>query len=497
MKKSIAKIATPCRLRRFVRSALFIGVAALFTPVSDGWDVVLQANLSSVAYAQTAPGPVGFADIVDKVKPAVISVRVRLDSSPQVTDDERSSSAREAPMDRFLRRFFPDHANPNKAPPGDEVTGLASGFFITADGYAVTNNHVVQNAETVQVFTDDGKTYAAQVVGTDPRTDLALIKVDGRADFPTVTFADDEPRVGDWVLAIGNPFGLGGTVTAGIVSARGRDIGEGPYEDFIQIDAPVNQGNSGGPSFSTQGNVIGVNTAIVTPSGGSVGIAFAIPAGTVKAIITQLKDKGSVTRGFIGVQIQDVTADIADAMGLKAASGVLVAEPQASGPAAKAGIAAGDVITAINGNEVKNAREFAKSISNIPPNAMVKLTVMRNGQQKIINVTLGELSIDRRTSATSAPQAPHGTYVARFGLTVTSEAGGGVVVTDVDPNGVAAENGFKNGDVILEVGGKMVANPNDVSNAIQAAQKDGKRTVLMRVKSADGAKYLTLPLRQS
>ena len=230
------------------------------------------------------------------------------------------------------------------------TTGQGSGFFISADGYAVTNNHVVDKAESVEVTTDDGKTYTAKVIGTDPRTDVALIKVDGRNDFPFVAFTEQPPRIGDWVLAVGNPFGLGGTVTAGIVSARGRDIGAGPYDDFIQIDAPVNKGNSGGPTFDVNGNVIGVNTAIFSPSGGSVGIAFAIPADTVKAVVAQLKDKGSVTRGWIGVQIQPVTDEIADSLGLKNAQGALVAEPQADGPAVKAGIEAGDVITAVNGH---------------------------------------------------------------------------------------------------------------------------------------------------
>src|SRR5262249_31360883 len=220
------------------------------------------------------------------------------------------------------------------------VTGQGSGFFISADGYAVTNNHVVDKAETVEVATDDGHTYSAKVIGADPRTDIALIKVDGRSDFPHVRFAEHAPRIGDWVLGVGNPFGLGGTVPAGIVSARGRDIGAGPYDDFIQIDAPVNRGNSGGPTFDVDGSVIGVNTAIFSPSGGSVGIAFAIPAETVKAVVTQLKEHGSVTRGWIGVQIQPVTAEIAETLNLKAAQGALVAEPQADGPAAKAGILA-------------------------------------------------------------------------------------------------------------------------------------------------------------
>src|SRR5476651_1916429 len=259
-------------------------------------------------------------------------------------------------MDRFFRQFgAPDDGgqdNPgrpgrqgNQGAPGGRnmITGQGSGFFISADGYAVTNNHVVDKAENVQVTADDGKTHTAKVIGTDPRTDLALIKVEG-GPFPYVKLSDKAPPIGDWVLAVGNPFGLGGTVTAGIVSARGRDIGASAYDDFIQIDAPVNKGNSGGPTFDTEGNVIGVNTAIFSPSGGSVGIAFAIPADTVKTVIAQLKDKGAVTRGWIGVQIQTVTRDIADSLGLKKAEGALVAQPQADGPAAKAGIEAGDVI---------------------------------------------------------------------------------------------------------------------------------------------------------
>ena len=236
--------------------------------------------------------PVGFADIVEKVKPAVISVRVKMERPAHsgLSDDDLPFPPG-SPFEHFFKRF----GMPNSGEGGHRViTGQGSGFFISADGYAVTNNHVVQNAENVEVTTDDGKTYSAKVIGTDPRTDLALIKVDGK-DFPYVKLADTTPRVGDWVLAVGNPFGLGGTVTAGIVSARGRDIGAGPYDDFIQIDAPVNKGNSGGPTFDVDGDVIGVNTAIFSPSGGSVGIAFAIPADTVKSVIAQLRDKGSVT----------------------------------------------------------------------------------------------------------------------------------------------------------------------------------------------------------
>jgi serine protease Do len=243
-----------------------------------------------------------------------------------------------APFDRFFRQFGIPDGMPNNMQPrsGRPVNAEGSGFFTSADGYAVTNNHVVDHAKTVQVVTDDGKILSARVIGTDPKTDLALIKVEGN-DFPFVRFANHDPRIGDWVIAVGNPFGLGGTVTAGVVSARGRDIGSGPYDDYLQIDAPVNKGNSGGPSFDVNGNVIGVNTAIFSPSGGSVGIGFDIPADTVKTVVAQLKDTGHVTRGWMGVQIKAVTADIADSLGLKKAEGAIVDEPQVDSPAAKAG----------------------------------------------------------------------------------------------------------------------------------------------------------------
>ena len=271
----------------------------------------------------------------------------------------------------------------------ETIIGEGSGFFISADGYAVTNNHVVDHANSVQVTTDDGTIYTAKVIGTDPKTDLALIKVDGKTDFPFVTFASTPPKVGDWVVAVGNPFGLGGTVTAGIVSARGRDIGAGPYDDYVQIDAPINKGNSGGPAFDVDGNVIGVNTAIFSPSGGSVGIGFDIPADTAKMVVAQLKKDGRVTRGWIGVQIQPVTAGIADSLGLKKPQGAMVDEPQKDSPAAKAGIESGDVITAVNGTPVKDARDLARTIGMMAPDTTVKLDIIRGGQPKTISLTLG------------------------------------------------------------------------------------------------------------
>jgi serine protease Do len=486
-------------------SAAIIGAGVIFSgahfiPRSDTF-------LAAPAYAQSAQRPVGFADIVERVKPAVISVRVKVDNGPRTMSfDGDSPFPPGSPMERFFRRFgSPDgdggpqqRGNPRR----NFSTGQGSGFFISADGYAVTNNHVVAKAQSVEVTTDDGKTHTAKVIGTDSKTDLALIKVEGRTDFPHVPLAEKAPRIGDWVLAVGNPFGLGGTVTAGIVSARGRDIGAGPYDDFIQIDAPVNKGNSGGPTFDIDGNVIGVNTAIYSPSGGSVGIAFAIPAETVKTVVTQLRTSGQVTRGWIGVQIQPVNADIADSLGLKRAEGALVAEPQSDGPAAKAGIQSGDVITAVNGQAIKDARDLAKRISSQPPGSSVKLTVISKGAEKTLTMTLGELPQEQKQAArpTNEDRDSAATQVPRLGLSlkpagdVAGAGSEGVVVTQIDPDGPAAAQGFRTGDVILDVAGKRVGNAEDVRKAFVDARSGGKRTVLLRVKSGEGTRFLAVPL---
>ncbi|MBR1202416.1 MULTISPECIES: Do family serine endopeptidase [unclassified Bradyrhizobium] len=456
--------------------------------------------------------PVGFADIVERVKPSVISVKVNIREKVAKDDSNNNDDSPfqpGSPMERFFRRF----GGPDGLPPGlrggprggGVVTGQGSGFFISADGFAVTNNHVVDGADKVEVTTDDGKTFSAKVIGTDPRTDLALIKVEGGSNFQFAKLSDTKPRIGDWVLAVGNPFGLGGTVTAGIVSASGRDIGNGPYDDFIQIDAPVNKGNSGGPAFDVSGEVMGVNTAIYSPSGGSVGIAFSIPAQTVKSVVAQLKDKGSVSRGWIGVQIQPVTSDIADSLGMKKAEGALVAEPQANGPAAKAGIESGDVITAVNGEPVKDARELARTIGGLAPGNAVKLNVLHKGQDKTVNLTLGQLPNNLEAKADTdnngdKGNSSRGTDVPKLGLTVApanSVAGAGkegVVVTEVDPKSAAAERGFKEGDVILEVAGKSVGTAGEVRDAITAARNDNKNSVLMRVKSGGSSRFVAVPL---
>ncbi|HWS08365.1 MAG TPA: Do family serine endopeptidase [Xanthobacteraceae bacterium] len=474
------------------------GAAALvFAPQADLIGTSAQAQNLTDKVQQLPQRPVGFADIVEKVKPSVISVRVKLERAANsgLTDEDLPFPPG-SPFERFFRKF----GGPN-GPGGKEVvTGQGSGFFISADGFAVTNNHVVQNAETVTVTTDDGKTYTAKVIGTDSRSDLALIKVDG-ANFPFVKLADASPRIGDWVLAVGNPFGLGGTVTAGIVSARGRDIGAGPYDDFIQIDAPVNKGNSGGPTFDVDGNVIGVNTAIFSPSGGSVGIAFAIPSDTVKSVVAQLRDKGSVTRGWIGVQIQALTPDLADSMGLKQTTGALVSEPQPDSPAVKAGIQSGDVITTVDGAEIHDARELARHIGTMAPGTSVKLGLIHQGQEKTVTLTLGTLPNEKQADATPQNQREvPDSDVPKLGLTlapaskVQGSDGNGVVVTAVAEGGVAADHGFQVGDIILDVGGKTVSTPADVRKSLADARKEGKRAVLFRVKSSQGTKFVALPL---
>jgi serine protease Do len=493
-KRRIAMLATVAGL----------GAAAAFAdyglaPNSAGKALVTQA------YAQTAQRPVGFADIVEQVKPAVISVRVKMPASSDTLGfnfNDDNNPFRGSPFEDFFRRF----AQPGPGGRSDQnglprqrrqyATGQGSGFFITADGYAVTNNHVVDKAESVEVTTDEGKTYTAKVIGTDPRTDIALIKVSDRSDFPFVHFGERAPRIGDWVIAVGNPFGLGGTVTAGIVSARGRDIGAGPYDDFIQIDAAVNKGNSGGPTFDVDGNVIGVNTAIFSPSGGSVGIAFDIPAETVKAVVAQLRDHGAVTRGWIGVQIQPVTADIADSLGMKTARGALVAEPQSGSPADKAGIKAGDVIVSVNGETVEDARNLAKRISALAPGASVRLGVIHGGKEQTLTLTLGELPRERQARANVEDHDDQSnTDVPRLGLSLApaKNGGEGVVVTSVDPNGTAGDR-FKNGDIILDVNGRTVSSPNDVKKAVSDAHAGGKRTVLMRVKSGQATRFVAVPL---
>jgi serine protease Do len=476
-------------------SAMAVGAGLMFSDFASpnrSGSAMLAPPYAHAEVAPNAQRPAGFADIVEMVKPAVISVKVKVN-----VGGDGFSMNEDSPMggleEFFRRRFgmpdprFGDREFGQRPQRRQYTMGQGSGFFISADGYAVTNNHVVDHAEHVDVTTDDGSTYTAKVIGTDARTDLALIKVEGRSDFPFVRLAEKTPRIGDWVIAVGNPFGLGGTVTAGIVSARGRDIKAGPYDDFIQIDAAVNKGNSGGPTFDLDGNVIGVNTAIYSPSGGSVGIAFDIPAETVRTVITQLKDRGAVTRGFIGVQIQTVTADIADSLNIGRARGALVGDPLPGSPAQRAGVRSGDVIVSVNGEAVTDDRNLMRRIGAMSPGTTVKLGIIRDGRETTVTLTLGELPRERQARAGGGEQRsapPSSVEVPKLGLSLAPAGNGsdGVVVTQVDPNGAAGDQ-FQAGDVILNIDGKPVTSPADVRKAVADAQSDGKRSVLMRVKS--------------
>jgi len=435
----------------------------------------------------------------------VISVKVNISEKMSKDDsDDDSPFPPGSPMERFFRHF----GGPDGLPPGlrgghgsHVIMGQGSGFFISKDGYAVTNNHVVDDASKVEVTTDEGKTYSAKVIGTDARTDLALIKVEGgNDDFKFAKLAEGKPRIGDWVLAVGNPFGLGGTVTAGIVSARGRDIGAGPYDDFLQIDAPVNRGNSGGPTFNLSGDVVGVNTAIFSPSGGSVGIGFAIPTEVARDVIDSLRNKGSVARGWIGVQIQPVTKEIAESLGARDDKGALVSDLQSGSPAGAAGVKSGDIITAVNGERVDGPRELARKIAAFGPDKQVDLTYVRNGREQHANVRLGTLPAEtqQRASLNGNDNRAERNALTGLGLTlapasaVPGSGRDGVVVAEVDPNGAAAQTGLKQGDVILEAGGQKVERPSDVSAALAAAKKDGRRALLLRVKSGDNTRYVAI-----
>lgn len=388
-----------CRLSRamavaMTAAALVINVAHAQTGIPRGPKLVTDPSLRRISGTGDDHGPSKFADLAEKVTPAVIGVVSKSapargtlqDQSPEfgqpLNQDDEDTPKGTVPMPGL-----PDQPKGPKA----ELMTIGSGFFISPDGYAVTNSHVVEDSAAAEVRTSDDKTYTAKVVGRDPLSDLALIKVDGRTDFTYVKIADQPPRIGDWVLTAGNTFGLGGTVTAGIVSARERELEAASTEDFLQIDAPINQGDSGGPSFNTSGEVVGVNSMIFSPTGGSVGVAFAIPADIVRTVIPQLKDKGAVVRGSIGAEVQSVTPDIASSLGADDVRGAIVARVQNNGPAAKAGLKSGDVITSLNGDPIKNAHELTKKIHAMAPGKSVRLAMLRNEKENSLSITLSQL----------------------------------------------------------------------------------------------------------
>ena len=496
----------PALGKRTLRQAL-LGAAALAAVGGLALEGVVITPSVAVA-AQTSAGPASFADIVDRVKGAVVSVKVDLaDVADQADDADPDQNADPhfapgGPFDRFFKRFgLPvpeDHSSPRRHEHG---MAQGSGFFISGDGYIVTNNHVIEHATDVKVTMTDGRTLNAKVIGADPKTDLALLKVENAGTYPFVSFAAEAPRVGDWVIAVGNPFGLGGTVTAGIVSARGRDIGSGPYDDFLQIDAPVNHGNSGGPTFNNEGEVVGVNTAIFSPSGGSVGIGFAIASDVVKTVVAQLKENGAVARGWLGVEIQPVTPDLADSLGVKPDTGALVAKETGSSPAAVAGVKVGDVISMVNGEPVADPKDLARKIAALGPTKVVHLEIVRSGAKQNVDVTLGSMPTDKMLAGLGeaakpvAPEAP--SAMAQLGLDLRPAKIGeeGVKVETVKPESIAAEHGIQTGDVILEAGGKPVTKPDEILAAMDVARKDGRKSVLLRVKSDQSVRFVALPVK--
>ena len=464
--------------------------------------------LAAPAFADTAPlnAPSeqkselatlpSFADLVEKVSPAVVSIRVVEEETVASNDVPDLPFPPGSPFDKFFKQLQPK--GPDGKPLKRKAMAQGSGFFISADGYVVTNNHVVDNGKEITVVLSDGTELKATLVGRDKKTDLALLKVKSSKPMPYVAFGDsDKLRVGDWVLAVGNPFGLGGTVTSGIVSARGREIGAGPYDDFLQIDASINRGNSGGPTFDIHGAVVGVNTAIYSPTGGSVGIGFAIPSNIASHVVDQLKEHGKVTRGWLGVSIQPVDKDLAQSLSLDKAKGALVAEVTPESPAAKAGIKAGDVITRVNGKDMGDVRDVSRTVADLHPDTKADIGVWRDGKAKEIKVQIAVFpdKIDTASADNdNAPAAEAATQSLGLGLGQTAD---GVVVQSVDPNSEAAEKGIQNGDIILKVSGKDVKSPGDVVDGVNDVKKAGKSSVLLLLRSQDQQRFVALSVKKS
>jgi serine protease Do len=492
---SFSGLATPQGRRNTILAS--VAVAALGVAGVLGGNALSPTHPAYAAAVSTADLPQNapsFAPLIDRVKASVVSVKVKIAAEDGEAEGASSQMDNLPPeIRKFFKQFGGGMPNGGGAPEGKHpmMMGEGSGFFVSADGYIVTNNHVVQKAKTVSVTTQDGKTLDAKVVGTDPKTDLALIKVNESGDYPFVAFSKEQPRIGDWVVAIGNPYGLGGTVTAGIISAEGRDIGDGPYDRFLQIDAPINRGNSGGPTFNMKGEVVGVNTAIYSPSGGSVGIGFAIPAATVDSVIGALEHGGVVPRGYLGVNVQPVTEDMAESMGMKTAKGAIVAEAMSGTPAADAGLKAGDVITKLNGQVVDDASDLTRRIGSFKPSDKVELTYMRDGAEKTAQITLADQKNEKVAKADGSQAKDQGA----LGIQIAPVKDGdkGVAIVGVDPNGMAAEQGLAEGDIILDVAGKPVSSPADVKAGIASAKSQGKKAVMMRIQTADGARFVAVP----
>ncbi|MBF0393393.1 MAG: DegQ family serine endoprotease [Alphaproteobacteria bacterium] len=476
----------------------------------------LTAALAGIAMALAAAGaqareaPTSFADLAEKLLPSVVNIS----TTQTVQNPERMPEMPQfppgSPFEDFFKEFF-DRQRPDMPP--RRATSLGSGFIVDGSGLVVTNNHVIADADEVTVILHDDTALKAEVLGRDAKTDLALLRINSPTPLPAVSWGDsDAIRVGDWVIAIGNPFGLGGTVTAGIISARARDINSGPYDDFLQTDASINRGNSGGPMFDMAGNVIGINTAIFSPSGGSIGIGFAIPSTLARSVVADLQKFGKTRRGWLGVRIQSVTDEIAESLGLKESKGALVASVNPGGPADKAGIKAGDVILSFDGREIGEMRRLPRMVAETEIGRKAPAVVWRGGKAVTLQVAVGELHDEDEEApkvATATPKAPDKaapgeTTIAPIGVKVAAlspqlrqkfelpEGTKGVVVTEVIAAGVAAEKGIRAGDVVVEVGQEPVTVPNEFADKIEAARKAGRRSVLLLVDNGRGLRFVAL-----
>lgn len=457
--------------------------------------------------ASARPAPDGFADLAEKLAPAVVNISTtqKLKASSQNSPFQQLPQGH--PFEEFnelFKRFIVPKSGEQKA------TSLGSGFIVDPEGYIVTNNHVVERADEITVTLGDDTQYVAKLLGMDPKTDLALLKIESEKPLPYVEFGDsDESRVGDWVIVIGNPFGLGGTVTAGIISARARDINSGPFDDFLQTDAAINRGNSGGPMFNLKGEVIGINTAIYSPNGGgSVGIGFAVPSVLAKPIIKQLKETGTVRRGWLGVKIQHVTEEIADSLGLEEGKGALVAEVIKGSPAEAAKIQSGDVILSFDGKEVDIMKKLPRIVAETEIDKQVEVTVWRDGAVKTLQVYVGELNEGGEEKEPEEkheePEDQGGSEVLNMYLEplsdelreryAVSEDINGLVIVRVERGSVAAERGMKRGDVILKANQELLRTVDSLRRVVEQAEEEGKKAVLLLVHRNNDTIFVALPL---
>ena len=458
------------------------------------------------------------APLVKKVSPAVVNISVsrRADAAAMSEEPELAPSPGfpNSPFDQFLRRFFEQQGPEGQRRLFPQVPGnaaqriaLGSGFIIDPSGYVVTNSHVIGEAGKVEITLQDNSKYTAKIVGRDPKTDIALLKIESNKPLPYVAFGDSSSaQVGDWVMAVGNPFGLGGTVTTGIISARGRDIHSGPFDDFLQIDAPINRGNSGGPTFNLEGEVIGINTAIYSPNGGSVGIGFAVPSNVAKAVATQLREHGKVSRGWLGVQIQEVTPAIAASLGLHGEQGALVAVVTPDSPGARAGLKQGDVILSFNGENVAHLRDLPRLVAAAAPDSHAAMTVWRNGQTLQLQTTIGELADNDRVAAAEEEQPSRAEALGMHFSPMTSEIrrdlhlgkdAHGVVVERVDSGSPADDVGLRDGDVLVSVNQQPVNTPQEAAGKLKEIAASSKKSALLLLNRHGVTQYVGVSLGEN